>query len=465
MSHNIKRIAAYRIVRVLGEGGMGTVYEAQHESISRRVAIKVLKPEFAKDKDLLKRFFNEARAANEINHPGVIKIWDADTLEDGTAYLVMELLEGQTLAQYLAAHPGHLEMNVLLDLAEQLTQTMLAAHSRMIIHRDLKPDNIMLLSEPGNGTKLRLKILDFGIAKLTQALGGGNTHAECMGTPTYCPPEQIQNAGSVDEKADVYSLGCILYECASGAPPFEAVSVMEMMAKQLFVKPRRLTEITAHIGMDLADLVDQMLSKQPTERPNMEQIRATILEVKERCAEKTQMLDASYLPGSPAPILPHDLSLMDFRLNSPRATRTSKELIAAMVGKVAPKWRKLHRHAVVGVALGMMMLLGVSVANRRSVVTAAPPPEVPLRLTPKLIVCRIEASPASANVRTAKGEELGELPLVYARPEDTASTKFIASAPGYIDQEFEVGKECQASLHLSLTKLPRSVQSGKRHAK
>jgi hypothetical protein len=186
---------------------------------------------------------------------------------------------------------------------------------------------------------------------------------EARQTPTYCPPEQIQNAGSVDEKADVYSLGCILYECASGAPPFEAVSVMEMMAKQLFVKPRRLTELTAHIGMDLADLVDQMLSKQPTERPNMEQIRATILEVKETCAEKTQMLDASYLPGSPAPILPHDLSLMDFRLNSPRETRTSKELIAAMVDKVAPKWRKLHRHAVVGVALGMMMLLGVSVAH------------------------------------------------------------------------------------------------------
>ena len=85
MSHHIKRIAAYRIVRVLGEGGMGTVYEAQHESISRRVAIKVLKPEFAKDKELLQRFLNEARAVNEINHPGVIKIWDADTLDDGTA--------------------------------------------------------------------------------------------------------------------------------------------------------------------------------------------------------------------------------------------------------------------------------------------------------------------------------------------------------------------------------------------
>lgn len=464
MSHHIKRIAAYRIVRVLGEGGMGTVYEAQHESISRRVAIKVLKPEFAKDKELLQRFLNEARAVNEINHPGVIKIWDADTLDDGTAYLVMELLEGRTLAEYLAAHPGHLEMNVLLDLAEQLTQTMLAAHSRMIIHRDLKPDNIMLLSEPGNGTKLRLKILDFGIAKLTQALGGGHTHAECMGTPTYCPPEQIQNAASVDEKADVYSLGCILYECASGAPPFEAASVMEMMAKQLFVKPRRLTEITAHIGMDLADLVDQMLSKQPTERPNMEQIRATILEVKERSAEATRMLDPYQLPGSPAPILPPDLSII-FQPESPRETRTSKELIAAMVGKVAPKWRKLNRRSVVGVALGMMMLLGVSVATRRSVVTAAPPPEVPLRLTPKLIVCRIEASPASANVRTAKGEELGELPLVYARPDDTSPMKFIASAPGYIDQEFEVGKECQDNLHLSLTKLPRSVQSGKHRAK
>ncbi len=140
MSSERKQIGSYRVIRVLGSGGMGTVYEAQHLKISRRVAIKLLHTEFLEQRDLAERFLNEARAVNEINHPGVIRIFDADELEDGTLYLVMELLSGQTLAEYLHQHKT-MPMSVMLDVAEQLAETLRAAHSRMIVHRDLKPDN------------------------------------------------------------------------------------------------------------------------------------------------------------------------------------------------------------------------------------------------------------------------------------------------------------------------------------
>jgi serine/threonine protein kinase len=300
MSSERKQIGSYRVIRVLGSGGMGTVYEAQHLQISRRVAIKLLHTEFLEQRDLAERFLNEARAVNEINHPGVIRIFDADKLEDGTLYLVMELLSGQTLAAYLHQQKT-MPMSVLLDVAYQLAETLRAAHSRMIVHRDLKPDNIMLLPDLRRASELRTKILDFGIAKLTLALGGGKTMSDYLGTPKYSAPEQVQNPSTVDEKADVYSLGCILYECAAGVAPFEAETPLDLMCKQLYSTPARLNTLTAHIGVELADLIDEMLDKDRSKRPNMDQVLAALREVRERCAFETVVrLDPRQLaPGLP----------------------------------------------------------------------------------------------------------------------------------------------------------------------
>ena len=141
MSIERKQIGSYRVIRVLGVGGMGTVYEAQHQQIARHVAIKVLHGEFSQNRELVERFLNEARAVNEINHAGVIKIFDADKLEDGTPFLVMELLAGHSLAEYLL-HKRTMPMKVMLDVAQQLAESPRAAHSRLIVHRDLKPDKI-----------------------------------------------------------------------------------------------------------------------------------------------------------------------------------------------------------------------------------------------------------------------------------------------------------------------------------
>ena len=150
MSSEHRQIGSYRVIRKLGSGGMGTVYEAQHMQISRRVAIKLLHGDLVQQPDLAERFLNEARAVNEINHPGVIRIFDADKLEDGTLYLVMELLSGHTLSEYLL-HKKTMPMAVMLDVAQQLAESLRAAHAAGIVHRDVKPDNIMLLPDIRRG--------------------------------------------------------------------------------------------------------------------------------------------------------------------------------------------------------------------------------------------------------------------------------------------------------------------------
>lgn len=368
MSSERKQIGSYRVIRTLGSGGMGVVYEAQHMQISRRVAIKLLHTDLLQQHDVAERFLNEARAVNEINHPGVIRIFDADKLEDGTLYLVMELLSGHTLSEYLL-HKKTMPMSVMLDVAQQLAESLRAAHSRQIVHRDLKPDNIMLLPDLRRVSSLRTKILDFGIAKLTLALGGGKTVADYLGTPKYSSPEQIQNPASVDEKADVYSLGCILYECAAGAPPFDAETPFELMWKQLHDTPARLNTMAAHIGVELADLIEAMLHKDRSARPNMDQVLAALREVRDRCSLQTVVrLDpplalpipspafpsAEYQPvlspglGSREPILTADHSI-GFDRPSERPLRQM------MMRVVRQRWRFV---ALGGVGMAVVMWIG-----------------------------------------------------------------------------------------------------------
>jgi len=372
MSSEHKQIGSYRVIRKLGQGGMGTVYEAQHMQISRRVAIKLLHADLVQLPDLAVRFLNEARAVNEINHPGVIRIFDADKLEDGTLYLVMELLSGHTLSEYLL-HKKTMPMGVMLDVAQQLAESLRAAHAAGIVHRDLKPDNIMLLPDIRRVSSLRTKILDFGIAKLTLALGGGKTVADFLGTPKYASPEQIQSPASVDEKADVYSLGCILYECASGAPPFDAETPFELMWKQLHQTPARLNTMAAHIGVELADLIEAMLLKDRTARPNMDQVLAVLSEVRDRCsfqtvvrldpqsAETTVVSQQSMLAAQP-PVLTLPSSQEPMLLIEPSlgATRLPSTSLMQMIRR---RWRFV---ALGGAGMALLMLALAGLGTRLS---------------------------------------------------------------------------------------------------
>jgi serine/threonine-protein kinase len=272
-----QRIGKYRIVRKIGQGGMGAVFEAVHEEIGRRAAIKVLLPEFTEDPQNIARFFNEARAVNIIQHPGLVGMYESGRLEDGSAYIVMEYLEGELLTARLNKL-GKLSLKGSLTLCRQLASALAAAHLKRIVHRDLKPDNIMLVPDPETIDGERVKVFDFGIAKLrVDSLGPGRGPSltqtgTIMGTPTHMAPEQCRGETDISGKADVYALGIILYQSLVGHPPFMAQSTGELLSMHLRDRPTRLRRIDPGLPDMVEDLVDRMLAKEPGDRPEMSEV-------------------------------------------------------------------------------------------------------------------------------------------------------------------------------------------------
>lgn len=266
-------IGAYKLLRKIGEGGMGAVYEALQESIERRVAIKILQPEYARDAEITKRFFNEARAVNRIDHPSLVQIHEHGHLPEGTAYIVMEFLKGETLAQRMRQLGGRVPEQLALQIAWQVATALTAAHDKAIVHRDLKPANLMLVPDPLGPGGERVKVLDFGIAKLVAEAHQGRTAGSLvMGTPTYMSPEQCRGAGAVDEKTDVYSLGIILFEMLVGRPPFVAAGAGEILGMQLFQPVPSILELAPDVHPDTAAFTQALLSKERTQRPSMREV-------------------------------------------------------------------------------------------------------------------------------------------------------------------------------------------------
>jgi eukaryotic-like serine/threonine-protein kinase len=259
---------SYRIVDTISVGGMGTVYRAEHTLLGRMAAVKVLNPEMSTSRDIVNRFFNEARATTSIKHPGIIEVFDFGYLESGNAYLVMELLEGAPLSVRNRARgriPEHEAAAILRLVCSALT----AAHAKGIVHRDLKPDNIFLVPDPDSQLGERPKLLDFGIAKLTDiGLAGSATKTGAvMGTPTYMSPEQCRGTGEVDHRADLYSIGCIFYELLTGRPPFIDRGAGELIGAHLFMQPEPPSRHAAGISPDAEALIMSLLAKNPAERP------------------------------------------------------------------------------------------------------------------------------------------------------------------------------------------------------
>src|SRR5262245_9372543 len=195
---------------------MGTVYLGEHILLGRRAAIRTLLPTLSSNREIVDRFFNEARAISAISDPGVVQIFDFGYHVDGTAYIVMEVLEGESLATRLE-RMGKLPLVDALRLARQLSSSLAAAHTRRIIHRDLKPGNVFVIRDPEVPGGERTKILDFGICKLGDPEHAHTTLTGTMlGTPVYMSPEQCRGAGRVDHRSDIYSLGCVLFHMIVG---------------------------------------------------------------------------------------------------------------------------------------------------------------------------------------------------------------------------------------------------------
>ena len=260
-------VGNYRIVRKIGEGGMGAVYLAEHALLGRPAAVKMLRREMSHREELVTRFFNEARAATAVKHPGIVEIYDFGYHADGSAYIVMELLEGESLAARLH-RTGTVSEAEAVALGRQILGALAGAHGKAIVHRDLKPDNVFIAWDPDVAGGERAKLLDFGIAKLASEHTGQAAMTRTgmmMGTPAYMAPEQCKGAGNVDHRSDLYAVGCILFEMVCGRPPFVAEGAGEVIAHHIFTAPPAPSAL-ARLTPRLEQIILRALAKDAAHR-------------------------------------------------------------------------------------------------------------------------------------------------------------------------------------------------------
>lgn len=268
-------VGEYNITGKLGEGGMGKVYAAVHPVIGKAVAIKVLRADIAAQPLFRERFVLEAQAVNRVRHPNLVDIFAAGTLADGRPYLVMEQLEGVSLAARLASE--RMSPLRVIDILLALCEALAAVHRRGVVHRDLKPENVFLADVGGTE---QLKLLDFGVAKFA-APGSSTLTAPGMvlGTPDYISPEQARG-GDIGPSSDLYSLGVIAWEMFLEGLPFTGPTPMDTIANHLSAEPEAPSALWPDIPPELANLLLALLSKDPAARPDVDACASTLLRVR-----------------------------------------------------------------------------------------------------------------------------------------------------------------------------------------
>ncbi len=269
-------VSGYAIDEQIGKGATGVVYAATHPIIGKRVAIKVLRHDLCDDPTSVDRFVLEAKSVNAIGHPNIVDIFDLGALPDGRQFLIMDLLLGRTLRRRLGLGPLHVaEAAKIID---EIASAMIAAHDKGFIHRDLKPDNIFLVEIPDRHPEVRL--LDFGLVKLvaaTNPLGSGirTRSGIVIGTPQYMSPEQGR-AKNVDHRTDIYALGVMAFELLSGRRPYDRPNVLDILIAHAEAPIPSLQERVPSVPIEVAQLVEAMLAKNPNERPTLAAVRNVI---------------------------------------------------------------------------------------------------------------------------------------------------------------------------------------------
>jgi len=436
------KIGAYKIARLLGKGGMGNVYEAINEQIQRRAAIKVLHPHFAENPQVVQRFLNEARAVNIVKHRCLVDVYEFGQLEDGSAYIVMEYLDGETLHERLWHAGGRLPTELVVRYGRQIALALAAAHAKGIIHRDLKPANIMLVEDPETGAKDWIKVLDFGLARVREPGDGEEGRLTqtgmVMGTPSYMSPEQVRSARSVVDKSDVYALGVMLYEMVSGQKPFNANSDAEVMFLHMSAQPKPLQELMPGLAPGLYDLIGRMLRKKPEERPSASEVASGLARV-------SGLPSATGLPPAPKLDVGERHSLESADTQEAAALKLSAPDTVMGAGSVATapgqaRGKNLRRFGLAAALLILIGGIGVFALVR-------------MRTSEAKVHWSLRSVPAGAEVVAENGAVLGLTPYSAERAKQAGSHSLTVRLAGH--QEVKIScdgsSDCQHEVTLAAT--------------
>jgi serine/threonine-protein kinase len=478
----------YKIIKKLGEGGMGMVYLALHTVLEKQVALKVLHGEFARKDDLVERFMQEAKAASRIRHENVIDISDFGATPDGVVFFAMELLQGHDLHEEVmrAKLAGNLlpwsrSKKIFLQICSALS----AAHARGIIHRDLKPENVYLVDFLGEHDFV--KLLDFGIAKVQDMTGGGDENARKLtktgmlfGTPEYMSPEQARG-DKVDHRVDIYAMGCILFQLVCNSVPFQAENFMGVLSQHLTEEPPQISpEVFDKIGAPraLADVIDKALLKDRDKRyQTIDEFAAAVREVSGDAplADKSTKMRAASVPspaettrqrpptGTVDPVRPSQPAAASTtsmarsktqwtgNLTVPEETRNddapakTKSKLPLILGAVVLIGGGI---AAAVVALGgkdkpagqgSAIAQGSGSADVGSAVVEPPPPPPPVEQLPVMATIAFDSKPQGAQVIDATdGTSYGKTPTSFTLPGSLTARRFKFVLKGYGDSVVEL---------------------------
>ncbi|MBI1947427.1 MAG: serine/threonine protein kinase [Deltaproteobacteria bacterium] len=393
-------VGSYRLIELLGTGGMGRVFRAEHTKLGRAVALKVLNRRYSNNKEAVQRLFGEARAVNQIHHENLIEITDFLDPPEGVACYVMELLQGETVRACVSRGP--LPPERVAAIGAQVASALAATHAIGVVHRDLKPENVFLTTR-GERSDF-VKLLDFGVAKLSPAVAGDPAQpvedAAVLGTPPYMSPEQLAK-GVADAPSDIYSLGVTLYEMLTAARPFSAVSRGDLVIKHLLEMPPPM----ARAGVpapppDLERLVLACLAKEPGARPTAGAMASSL----------------------------HALAVGPAAAPAPSPVRGPRRPLVA---------------ALLAAALGVLAVVG-GVTLLQTDVAVAPAQHVAL---PAEVTLRFESTPAAAAVTRAGGATpLGLTPFTLSLPRSEEQAAFVFTLPGRPPVESRVSLASSATI-------------------
>jgi serine/threonine-protein kinase len=445
-------VGNYRITAKLGEGGMGVVFLAEHPVIARRAALKAIHPEVTPSPEVVARFVNEAKLISEIGHENIVEVTDFGRTDEGDFYFIMEYLQGESLAEALQ-RGGAMDPARALAIATQIADALGASHARGVVHRDLKPENVFLVRR--GGTRDFVKVLDFGLAKLTSGDGGtpGEVHpGNIMGTPYYMAPEQCEGRSAIDGRADVYALGCILFELLTGIVPFGGDSSTDVLVKQVTMRPPSARTLVADLPEALDVILGRALAKAPADRfPTMAAFRAALLDP----AGATGVAAEAALDGlsqrvrraQPTP----RGALAAGAPRAPGARSTFREAMGAIATE-RDLGTGVRRHgrawfAVAGAVAVLVAIAAGRVAPSRAAATVAAHEPDTVRLT-------FGSDPTGAEIVAGDGRRVGTTPLSIDVPSSDAVTRYVVRKAGFVAKAVSLIANVSSPVFVALEAAP-----------